>query len=346
MLKARHPEWDDSRLYNVARLINAALLAKIHTVEWTPAILPNGVLYDAMHANWFGMAETFRKPRKDRRTLPPLKIASAEVGGIVGNATEKFGVPYALSEEFTEVYRLHELLPDLLELRRIDSPGQVEQVPLAKVRQSGVHKLTARVQMADLFFSFGNMHPGQLVLNNYPNTLRELSIPGNPMYDLAAVDILRARERGVPPYNEFRRQLGLQPIRTFEDLTDNQAALAALKRIYRSVEELDLLVGNRAEAFRPYQFGFGETLFQVFILNASRRLQADRFFTECYNAETYTAEGLRWIDESDMKAVLLRHFPELAGTGLAHVINAFEPWDTAEADIGNPSRHPLRTLDR
>ncbi|WP_224244223.1 peroxidase family protein [Hyalangium gracile] len=346
MLKARYPAWDDNRLYNVARLINAAVMAKIHTVEWTPAILPNSVLYDGMNANWYGMAETLLRSRKDRRTLPPLKIASPEVGGIVGNATEKFGVPYGLSEEFTEVYRLHELLPDTLELRRIGSSVPVEHVPLAMVRQSGVHKLTARVRMEDLFFSFGNMHPGQLVLNNYPNTLRELSLPGNPMYDLAAVDILRARERGVPPYNEFRRQLGLQPIRTFEDLTSDQATLAALKRIYRSVEEIDLLVGNRAEAVRPDHFGFGETLFHVFILNASRRLQADRFFTENYNAETYTPEGLRWVDESDMKAVLLRQFPALGETGLANVINAFEPWDTEGADIGNPARHPLHTLDR
>ena len=75
--------------------------------------------------------------------------------------------------------------------------------------------------MADLFFSFGNQHPGQLVLNNYPRFMQELSIPGNPVFDMGAVDILRARERGVPRYNEFRRQLGLNPIRTFDDLTDD-----------------------------------------------------------------------------------------------------------------------------
>ena len=40
-LKMAYPQWDDNRLFNVARLINAAVMAKIHTVEWTPAILPN-----------------------------------------------------------------------------------------------------------------------------------------------------------------------------------------------------------------------------------------------------------------------------------------------------------------
>jgi hypothetical protein len=101
-------------------------------------------------------------------------------------------------------------------------------------------------------------------------------------------------------------------------------------------------VGSRAEAQRPTNFGFGETLFQVFILNASRRLQADRFFTESYNEEVYTKEGLDWIDDVDFKSVLLRHYPALADTGLANVTNAFEPWDTGEL---LPSRHPLRAYE-
>jgi tetratricopeptide (TPR) repeat protein len=344
MLKAHYPEWDDNRLYNVARLINAAVLAKIHTVEWTPAILPNRVLYYAMNANWYGLVETFTRRRKNRKALRSIKIASSEVGGIVGNPTEKHDAPYGLSEEFTEVYRLHELLPDMLEIRSLEQPLHSERVPLAQVRQAGSHKLTDRVPMGDLIFSFGKMHPGALVLNNYPRAMRELSLPGNPVYDLAAVDILRARERGVPRYNEFRRQLGLKPIRTFEDLTDDKDQLEKLRSVYKDVEEIDLLVGNRAEAHRPDWFGFGETLFQVFILNASRRLQADRFFTESFTEETYTPEGLQWIDDSDFKAVLLRHHPKLAQTGLAGVTNAFEPWDTDEG-LNDPMRHPLRAFD-
>jgi hypothetical protein len=41
MLKGHYPAWNDEQLYEKARLINSALLAKIHTVEWTPAILPH-----------------------------------------------------------------------------------------------------------------------------------------------------------------------------------------------------------------------------------------------------------------------------------------------------------------
>ena len=45
-LKKHNPLWDDERLFQQARLVNAALLAKIHTVEWSTAILPKDVLSD------------------------------------------------------------------------------------------------------------------------------------------------------------------------------------------------------------------------------------------------------------------------------------------------------------
>ena len=342
MLKRKHPTWTDNYLYNIARLVNAAVMAKIHTVEWTPAILPNHGLYLAMNANWFGFAETLTHRAGQRKLQRPIKILSPEVGGIVGGLTNKHGAPYGLTEEFTEVYMLHELLPDEILLRALRGNRELERLPLAGTRQVMAHKITARHSFQDLFYSFGLQHPGQIVLNNFPRTLQQLSVPGNPLYDLGAVDILRARERGVPRYNDLRIQLGLKPIRYFEDLTSDGKTLLLLKSIYDDVNAIDLHVGSRAEETRPFGFGFGETLFQVFILMASRRLQADRFFTESYNEETYTKEGLDWVDDATFKSVLLRHLPELAETGLANVNNAFEPWDTGEL---KPSRHPLRAFE-
>jgi hypothetical protein len=135
---------------------------------------------------------------------------------------------------------------------------------------------------------------------------------------------------------------GLPPLESIEQLTDDPEAVRALKSVYANIEDVDLLVGNLAEAHRPPGFGFGETLFEVFILNASRRLQADRFFTDSYREDIYTAEGLAWVDAVTLKKVILRHFPELAKTGLASVDNAFEPWDAGPLD---PQRHPLRQFD-
>ena len=76
--------------------------------------------------------------------------------------------------------------------------------------------------MSDLFYSFGNQHPGALVLNNFPRFMQELSVAGNPFLDMGTVDIVRARERGVPRYNEFRRAAGAElRFESFDDLTDD-----------------------------------------------------------------------------------------------------------------------------
>jgi hypothetical protein len=343
-LKEGYPDWDDNRLFNVARLVNAAVMAKIHSVEWTPAILPNYRLDLGLNSNWYGMLTyRFRKP-KGRKTIAEFNVGNPELGGVVGNALDKHGSPFGLTEEFVEVYRLHSLLPESLRLRRHDTGDDVEEVPFPASRQAGSPKVTGRVGMTDLFYSFGNLHPGALVLNNFPRFMQELSVPGNPVFDMGAIDLLRARERGVPRYNEFRRQLGLNPIRRFEDLTDDEATLAKLKAVYGDdVEQLDLLIGTLGEQHRPTGFGFGETMFQIFILNATRRLQADRFYTDDFREEVYTKEGLEWIDKASLKTVILRHHPKLAATGLGNVKNAFEPWDTG-ATL-DKDRHPLRAFD-
>lgn len=52
-LLGRNPSWDDRKLYNVARLITSAMMAKIHTVEWTPAILPNDVTARGLGLGWW-----------------------------------------------------------------------------------------------------------------------------------------------------------------------------------------------------------------------------------------------------------------------------------------------------
>jgi hypothetical protein len=344
MLYDDYPAWDDNRLFNVARLINAGVMAKIHSVEWTPAILPNQALDTGLNSNWYGLLTYKLRKGKARKTLYEVNIRNPELGGIVGNPINRHDCAFGLSEEFVEVYRLHSLLPETLEVRLRGQKGIEEEVPLPATRQHGSVELTTKYAMSDLFYSFGKQHPGALVLNNFPRFMQELSVPGNAFLDMGTVDIVRARERGVPRYNEFRRQLGLTEIRSFDDLTDDPKVLTKLQSVYKgNVEDLDLLIGTLAEARRPTGFGFGETVFQIFIVSASRRLQADRFYTDCYNEDVYTPEGLRWIDQTDLKTVILRHYPELADTGLANIKNAFEPWD--EGLKLDRNRHPLRAWD-
>jgi hypothetical protein len=55
MLKSNNPSWTGDEIFDTARLVNCALMAKIHTVEWTPAILSHPTLQVVMDANWSGL---------------------------------------------------------------------------------------------------------------------------------------------------------------------------------------------------------------------------------------------------------------------------------------------------
>jgi hypothetical protein len=145
------------------------------------------------------------------------------------------------------------------------------------------------------------------------------------LLDLAAVDIMRDRERGVPRYNQFRQLLHRPPAKTFEEITSNRIWAQELSDVYGGdVNRVDLMVGMFAEDL-PAGFGFSDTAFRVFILMASRRLKSDRFFSIDYRPEIYTPEGLEWINENNMRSVLLRHYPEIK-PALREVDNAFAPW--------------------
>ena len=108
------------------------------------------------------------------------------------------------------------------------------------------------------------------------------------------------------------------------------------------VEKLDLLAGTSCELWRPENYGFGETMFTVFIQMASRRLHADPFYTDKLNARYYTQTGMDLIEGATFKRVLLRHYPELEHHGLGGVHNAFEPWGTTACT--HPDEHPLEQI--
>ncbi|MEZ5857364.1 MAG: peroxidase family protein, partial [Hyphomicrobiaceae bacterium] len=249
------------------------------------------------------------------------------ITGIPGSPRDHHGRPFAITEEFVAVYRMHALLPDELTFRRLVDDAVVTRLPLVDCVGARTRAIFEHVDMADALYSFATMNIGALRLHNFPNTLRRLTLQGpNPhVIDLAATDIIRDRERGVPRYCEMRRQLRMPVPTNFKELTGgDEDAASALSRVYSSVEEVDLLVGCLAEPLPP-GFGFSDTAFRIFILMATRRLKSDRFYTDDFNDDTYTPTGMRWIRDNGMASVLVRHFPELTGK-VGRVRNAFFPW--------------------
>lgn len=319
-LKLEHPDWTNDRLFQQGRLINAALMAKIHTVEWTPAILPHPTVATGMQINWTGIAG--EDLQEFFEVLDEIEI----LGGIVGSSTDHHGAPYSLTEEFASVYRMHPLMPDDFNFYSLATGQPIGHYTFPEVSLARTRHIMESFALRDLFYSFGVSHPGALCLHNYPKHLQLLEKDDGTTVDLATIDILRDRERGVPRYNDFREMLRMKRVTRFEDLTDIPLWAAELEEVYGGdIDKVDLMVGMFAEPLLE-GFGFSETAFRIFVLMASRRLKSDRFFTTHFTEGVYTRTGLEWIQDNSMLTVLLRHLPALE-PALRGVTNAFQPWN-------------------
>jgi hypothetical protein len=430
-------------LFEVARLVVAAEIAKIHTTEWTTQLLYNEPLNRGMNANWHGVfakqevvAEALEEvvhrldDTNDAKKANSLYAALAGGPGIFGlgnrvyegvplvglidpdkqdrwdlknddhinGGVNHFGSPFNFPEEFITVYRLHPLLPDLIEYREWNKEPNVirHNVPVIETFRGKATEAMRQKGLANWALSMGRQRLGALTLQNHPQFLQNLKTPRlqspTQQIDIAALDLIRDRERGVPRYNEFRRQYGLKQLTSFDDFVDTrlpqdsparreqEQLVKTLREVYGqhqcdssmkiteaqlnddgspindclghpqgslidNIEDVDTVVGWLAEFRRPHGFAISETQFVVFILNASRRLFSDRFFTSSFRPEFYSTLGVEWVmhngpgpemmeqgtpnghtqQVSPLKRVLLRTMPELAEE-LQGVVNAFDPW--------------------
>jgi len=443
--RIRYREVSADELFEMARLVVAAEIAKIHTIEWTPQLLYGEPLFLGMNANWDGLfgnhplvAAALEKivvdnygRSEDAKKATQWYSALASGPGIFGlgsrvygddpvfahdnpkkvdlwsvanpehlnGGVNHFGSPFNFPEEFVSVYRLHALVPDLIELRdwRQDPNAIRAKVPVINTFRARATPAMHERGLANWALSMGRQRLGLLTLQNLPQFLQNIAIPRAPAgidkIDVAALDLIRDRERGVPRFNEFRRQYGLRQLTSFDDFIDRRATPAAqaeqrrltgiLREVYGqhrcdasktitaaqrnpdgsaindclghpdgslvdNIEDVDTVVGWLSEFAHPHGFAISETQFQVFILNASRRLFSDRFFTSSFRPEFYGHLGVAWVQDngpggkqweagapnghrmevSPLKRVLLRSLPELAPE-LSQVVNAFDPWGRA-----------------
>ena len=429
----RYRDVSANELFELGRLVVAAEIAKIHTIEWTPQLLYDEPLFRGMNSNWSGLIQhdtTIKHLLADLvnhlGTVQQASVANswyavlASGPGIIGLGSQKptwdisndddvnggtnhFGSPFNFPEEFVSVYRLHALVPDLIEYRLTAQPDAINaKIPVVETFRGRATGFMHERGLPNWALSMGRQRLGLLALQNSPRFMQNLKMDrlNSPtkQIDVAALDVLRDRERGVPRFNEFRRQYGLRQLTSFDDFIDphlqkdspdykeESTLVAAIRSVYGThkcdaskpitraqtsangqpindclghpdgstvdnVEDLDTVVGWMAETTRPHGYAISETQFVVFILNASRRLYSDRFFTSSFRPEIYSKLGYSWVNNngpepmtesflinghsnqpvSPLKRVLLRTIPELQPE-LAQVANAFDPWARDRGD--------------
>jgi hypothetical protein len=426
----RYRDVTPDQLFEIARLVVAAEIAKIHTTEWTPQLLYNEPLYLGMNGNWNGLlgakggllskalsdvvVTNFGRSTETSEATewysvfasgPGIFGLGSKVNGYditdpkyTNGGVNHFGSPFNFPEEFVSVYRLHPLIPDLLEYRDLKAnPNKiVKRIPIVETFQGKATDFTHSMGLANWGLTLGRQRLGLLTLHNSPSFLQNLKMgrldSKTQQIDVVALDIIRDREHGVPRFNEFRRQYGLRQLTSFDDFMDpatvpgsperldQEDVVRTLREVYGqhvcdvskiitdaqvnddgspindclghpnemlidNIEDVDTAVGYLAEYRRPHGFAISETQFVVFILNASRRLFSDRFFTSSFRREFYTTPGINWVNNngsgpammekgapnghrqpvSPMKRMLMRNIPELVPE-LENVVNAFDPW--------------------
>ncbi|CAH1239207.1 PXDN [Branchiostoma lanceolatum] len=122
--------------------------------------------------------------------------------------------------------------------------------------------------------------------------------------DLAAVNIQRGRDHGLPGYNAWREKCGLPRAPRFRDLApqiSDETTREKLKSLYSHVDDIDLFVGGLSEEAVPGGI-VGPTFACLIGMQFQDIRKGDRFWFE--NTGQFTEEQLEEIKKTSLARIL------------------------------------------
>lgn len=209
-LLQENPAWSDEIIFQLARKEVGAILQSIVYNEWLPAmgvLLPEYQGYDAS-------------------TDPSVSNLFSAAAFRVGHTLLSTNI-IRMNNEGLELGLGSLSLKDAF-FNPIEIPFAGGIDPLLKgMAQQVQQKMDAKVVEDVRNFLFGSPDAGGL--------------------DLAAININRGRERGLPNYNDIRTYFGLPRLNSFAELTSDIDASILLSGVYDSIDEVDAWVGLVSE---------------------------------------------------------------------------------------------------
>ncbi len=322
-----YPDLGDEPIYQVARRIVGAEMQIITYQEYLPAVLG------------FDQA-----PDPEEAVYDPA--LNATITNSFAHAAFRFG--HSQVSEGTLLVNNGGHLVGSLSIRDAffnpailgDDPANVSRVLLGLASQLG--------QEIDL-----------LLVDGIRNNL--FGPPGAGGLDLAALDIQRGRDHGLPDYNTLRKTYGLDRVTAFAQISSDLEVQAKLQQLFGTVDNIDAFVGALAEDHLPGS-SVGP-LIQALVGNQFERLRdGDRFFytndlflqsdavRRILNLQTVSlANVIRWntnlthIQDNVFfdRSVMVQEAPD-AGAKVALVAagNLVTPLDNGTGPL-----HALRALD-
>ena len=263
--KVIHPGWNDERLYQAARKHTIAVLQNIIYYEWLPALGIQVTPYTGYKSN------------VEPRIFNEFSAAAFRFGHTLINS---------------DIIRMNngggELSGGNISLR--DAFFNPSVVNLGGGIESYLKGMATQVQQ-----DFDCK-----VIDDVRNFLFD-SGPGG--LDLAAININRGRDRGLPDFNSLRTNLGLPRYSNFNELTNSEEDAETMDLVYNDIDNLDAWVGMLAEKREE-----GKLFGKVVSLIMERQFQVvrdgDRFYFE---NDEFTTDELAEVKSTTMRDVIMRN---------------------------------------
>lgn len=262
-LVKQYPDWSDEQLYQFARKLVGGIMQSIAYNEWLPTMGVDLPEYRGYNPTVNpGMTNVFSAAAfRLGHTLLNANMLRLDAEG---NPLE--GGPIALRDAFFNPLLVYE-----------DGLDPYFQGMAAQVQQSMDSKVVDDVRN----FLFGP--------------------PGAGGLDLAAINIQRGRERGLPDFNTVRENFGLPAYVFFIQLNSNPEIFTEIQRLYRQMNQIDPWVGMLSEARMPGAL-FGQTIMTIMKHQFLVLRDGDRFYFE--NDDAIPEEWKQYIQATRMVNVI------------------------------------------
>lgn len=273
-LKRINFHWDGDTLYQEARKIVGAQMQLITFEKWLPLILgPEGM--ESM-GPYRGYDPTVESTISNEFATAALRFGHTLINPIL----------HRLNETFQPIQQGHlELHLAFFAPWRLVYEGGVD--PLMR----GMYSVPAKVKRPSE--NLNSELTEKLFFNAHAVAL-----------DLAAMNIQRGREHGIPGYNEYRAKCGLRVAETFDELRNeisDAGVRAKLQDLYGHPGNIDLFVGGILED-QVDGGKIGPTFRCILIEQFDRLRHGDRHWYE--NPSTFRPEQLSQIKLASLGRVL------------------------------------------
>ena len=128
--------------------------------------------------------------------------------------------------------------------------------------------------------------------------------PGAGGLDLAALNMQRGRDHGLPDYNTIREAFGLTRLSSFQEITSEPNLAQNLENAYGDPNKVDVWAGSLAEDHLPGS-SLGELLSVAIAYQFGALRDGDRFWYE--NDGAFTAQEVQGISQTRLSDIIRRN---------------------------------------